>query len=198
MNLPPFEKSRPVIIIPYRDEWPAEFARLKTQLRNALGEVALRIDHIGSTSIPSLSAKDIIDVQITVQSLDDPKIQPRLLEQGFRFWKPQFLYDEFIGIEDPQSPELRKLLAVEREGERRANIHIREQGRLNQRFALLFRDYLRASPIVTKAYETIKIRLAEIFPESIDGYLYIKDPVMDLIFEAANQWGEGKGFMING
>lgn len=185
-----FPKSRPVIITPYQEVWTAEFAHFEAKLQKALGNIAVRIDHIGSTSIPGLSAKDIIDIQVTVVSLDSPKLQTKLIEQGFRTWKPGFLYDEFVGIDDPQSPELRKLLFVEPEGERRANIHIRERGRLNQRFALLFRDYLRASPVVTKAYETIKFRLAEIFPESIDGYLYIKDPVMDMLFEAANQWAE--------
>jgi GrpB-like predicted nucleotidyltransferase (UPF0157 family) len=65
---------------------------------------------------------------------------------------------------------------------------MREEGRLNQRYALLFRDYLRASPTVRVAYGIIKERLATVFPESIDGYLYIKDPVMDLMFAAAESW----------
>jgi GrpB-like predicted nucleotidyltransferase (UPF0157 family) len=55
-----FPKSRPIIITPYREDWPAEFARLEADLHTALGDIALRIDHIGSTSIPGLSAKDTI------------------------------------------------------------------------------------------------------------------------------------------
>jgi GrpB-like predicted nucleotidyltransferase (UPF0157 family) len=194
MNIHQFPKSNPVIVLPYREEWTADFTHIASHLHSALGDVAVQIDHTGSTSVSGLAAKNIIDVQVTVRSLDDPRLQPRLLAHGFRFWKPGFLFDEFVGMDDPESPDLRKLLAVEPEGERRANIHIREQGRLNQRYALLFRDYLRASPVVTKAYETIKIRLAEIFPDSIDGYLYIKDPLMDLIFEAAGQWAVGTGW----
>ena len=193
MNLPRFEKSRPIVIVPFREEWATEFARIETELRKALGDVAVRIDHIGSTSVPSLSAKDIIDVQVTVQSLDDPRIRQRLVESGYQV-KDENTRDVFVGLEGG-SEELRKKYAHEREGERRTHIHIREQGRFNQRYALLFRDYLRASPVVAKAYETIKIRLAEIFPESIDGYLYIKDPLMDLIFEAARGWAEGMEWM---
>lgn len=183
-----FPKSRPIIITPYWEEWPGEFARIEAALRNALGEVAMRIDHIGSTSVPGLSAKDIIDVQVTVQSLDDPRLRQRMVENGYRF-DDENNCDCFVGLEE-SSDELRKRYAREREGERRTHIHIREQGRFNQRYALLFRDYLRASPVAMKAYETIKIRLAEIFPDSIDGYLYLKDPVMDIVFEAANQWAE--------
>jgi len=187
-----FPKSRPIMIVPYQEEWAAEFTRAEAELRNALGEIAVRIDHIGSTSVPGLSAKDIIDVQVTVQSLDDPRIRQRLVENGFVF-RDENTRDVFVGMEDG-SEELRKKFAREREGARRTHIHIREQGRFNQRYALLFRDYLRAKPVVAKAYETIKIRLAEIFPDSIDGYLYIKDPLMDLIFEAARGWAEETGW----
>lgn len=65
---------------------------------------------------------------------------------------------------------------------------MREQGRLNQRYAILFRDFLRNNATVRTAYELTKSRLAEIFPECIDGYLYIKDPLMDIIYEAALLW----------
>ena len=56
-------------IIDYQPTWPAEFAAIAATLRHALGDLALRIDHIGSTSVPGLAAKDIIDVQIAVAAL---------------------------------------------------------------------------------------------------------------------------------
>src|SRR5512137_3047985 len=59
-----------VEIIPYQDRWPAEFQAIASDLRRALGPLALRIDHIGSTSVPGLAAKDVIDIQITVAALD--------------------------------------------------------------------------------------------------------------------------------
>ena len=55
-----------VEIIPYKVSWPAEFQEIAAPLRHALGSLALRIDHIGSTSVPALPAKDVIDLQITV------------------------------------------------------------------------------------------------------------------------------------
>ena len=60
-----------VEIIPYQESWPSEFQAIAASLRQALGELALRIDHIGSTSVPGLSAKDVIDIQVTVAALDD-------------------------------------------------------------------------------------------------------------------------------
>ena len=53
---------------------------------------------------------------------------------------------------------------------------------------ILFRDFLRCNETVRLSYEQIKRRLARIFPENIDGYLYIKDPLMDIIFEGAEIW----------
>jgi len=72
--------------------------------------------------------------------------------------------------------------------EQRTHIHIRAAGRGNQRFALLFRDFLRAQPRFALTYGLIKQRLSELFPESIDDYLYVKDPVVDLIIAAAEEW----------
>jgi len=59
-----------IVIAPYDPQWPLEFQRLGDPLRTALGDLALRIDHIGSTAVPGLSAKDVIDVQITVSTLN--------------------------------------------------------------------------------------------------------------------------------
>lgn len=59
-----------VEIVPYRSAWPEEFRRVAATIRRALGPRALRIDHIGSTSVPGLPAKDVIDIQVAVAALD--------------------------------------------------------------------------------------------------------------------------------
>lgn len=100
-----------------------------------------------------------------------------------------FDYDVFRDKPDGD-PELQKLFVREPAGQRRAHIHIRESGRFNQRYALLFRDYLRASPSVRASYELVKRQAAELFPEDIDGYLRLKDPVLHLIHEAAALWAQ--------
>jgi GrpB-like predicted nucleotidyltransferase (UPF0157 family) len=122
-----------IIIEPYDPEWPELFRRLGASLRSALGDVALRIDHIGSTSIPGMDAKPIIDVQISVASLDpvDPFRIP--LEAAGFLWRSN-------------NPELTKRYFRERLGTRRTHIHVRKHGSFSQQFPLLFRDYLRAHP----------------------------------------------------
>jgi hypothetical protein len=77
-------------IVSYKPSWPGEFIQIASQLRSALGERALRIDHIGSTSIPGLDAKDIIDIQLTVLSFEDfQPVQSALEEIGFAL-KPDY------------------------------------------------------------------------------------------------------------
>src|SRR6476646_4887725 len=72
----------PIVIVDYRPEWPDEFAMVARPLHEALGEMALRVDHIGSTSVPGLAAKDVIDVQITVSDFT-PELEEAFERAGY-------------------------------------------------------------------------------------------------------------------
>jgi|SRR6266487_1513451 len=187
--MPEFEKSRPVVIISYQPRWTVEFIQMAGRIRDLAGGVFVRIDHIGSTAIAGLGAKDVIDIQITVHDLEQAGgLTMPLRAAGFR-QGTTFLFDVFH--QKPETdPELRKLYMREPEGERRTHIHIRELGRFNQRYALLFRDYLRSSQTVCAEYEILKRRAAQLFPESIDGYLFLKEPFLHIIYEAASLWAK--------
>jgi GrpB-like predicted nucleotidyltransferase (UPF0157 family) len=183
------KKSRPVIICDYQPRWVDEFREIGLLIRSLVGSSAVRIDHIGSTAVPGLAAKDVIDLQVTVADLNTvQRVTLPLQEAGFR-QGTEAVYDEFRTM-SASDAELRKIYMREPEGWRRTHIHIRELGRFNQRYALLFRDYLRASEQVRREYEQVKRRAAQLFPESIDGYLYLKDPVFHIIYEAACLWAK--------
>jgi GrpB-like predicted nucleotidyltransferase (UPF0157 family) len=186
-------KSRPLIVCAYQARWAAEYAQIARRIRDLAGPAALRIDHIGSTAVPGLAAKDVIDLQVTVADLGRADgVTAPLGAAGFRRGD-EFVYDEFRTMQ-ATDPELRKLYMREPEGQRRVHIHIRELGRFNQRYALLFRDYLRASESVRAEYELLKRRAAQLFPDSIDGYLFLKDPVFHIIYEAARLWAGATGW----
>ena len=187
------KKSRAVTLVPYRPQWVEEFELVGRRIRGLVGGAALRIDHIGSTAIPGLDAKDVIDIQVTVVDLaDGAAVVGPLHAAGFQLRPgPQFDVFHALPVTDAQ---LRKQYMREPEGQRRVHIHIREQGRFNQRFALLCRDYLRASSSMRDEYQLLKLRAAEVFPESIDGYLFLKDPVFHMIYEAASLWARYEGW----
>jgi homotetrameric cytidine deaminase len=185
--------ARPVVVIAYQPRWAEEFTSMARRLRALAGDAALRIDHIGSTAVPGLGAKDVIDLQVTLADLDRAgALTAALRRAGFRHGV-RFEYDAVPGGPGAD-PELRKLFLREPAGERRAHIHVREAGRFNQRYALVFRDYLRASSAARTGYELLKRRASAVFPRSIDGYLFLKEPVLHLLHEAALLWAEKVGW----
>ena len=175
-----------IVINPYNEQWPSEFAAIEDALREALGEVALRIDHIGSTSVPGLAAKDVIDVQIAVTHLDDPRLEPafRTLDAT-----PTDITRDHVPPDDRNTPEeWEKRYFRPPTSWRPTHLHVRATGRANFRYALLFRDYLRNSASSAAAYAQVKIALARWHPDDVDAYYDVKDPVCDLIMDAAERW----------
>lgn len=174
-----------VVIHPYKESWPAEFQAIGAILRQGLGELALRIDHIGSTSVPGLPAKDVIDIQISVTALDD-RVISAITDLGYSLpegaWRDH-CPPNFAG---PES-EWEKLLFDPPTSQRPTHTHVRVQGRANQRYALLFRDYLRAHPATAQAYAELKRRLAGSLADP-RRYPEVKDPAVDLIYLAAEEW----------
>ena len=175
-----------ITVVPYRPQWPQEFAVIGEAFRRALGDLALRIDHIGSTSVPGLAAKDIIDIQITVQDLDH-HIERALSRLGYG--RMEGISQDHVPPGQPESSsEWTKWMFKASAGHRPTNVHVRFAGRLNQRYPILFRDYLRAHPPVAEAYAQAKSAIAKYHPDNVDAYYDVKDPVCDIIMGGAEEW----------
>jgi GrpB-like predicted nucleotidyltransferase (UPF0157 family) len=180
--------------VPYSERWPSDFEEVRAVLAGAVGDLAARIDHIGSTSIPGMSAKDVIDVQITVRSLDDDgdQVARRAGEIGFER-RPYFI-DHFPPGWDGDEREWGKFVLAPPEEMRLCNVHVREAGRANQRYALLFRDYLRAHPHAVTAWIVMKQRLAELYPDDLSTYGLVKDAATDVLMLGAEEWASRTGW----
>ncbi|HET9111405.1 MAG TPA: GrpB family protein [Ktedonobacterales bacterium] len=181
-------------IVPYNPRWPLEFRAIATALRAALGGQALRIDHIGSTSVPGLAAKDVIDLQVTVAALDAEALSKALAPLGYALYGPADHDHLPPGYEDDAPEEWSKLFFRAPAGQRLTNTHIRRAGRANQRYALLFRDYLRADPLARGGYERVKQALAHLHADDVDAYYDVKDPVCDIIMAGAERWASATGY----
>lgn len=175
-----------IIICDPNSDWANQFESIAGDIRALISTADLRIDHIGSTSVTGLSAKDIIDIQITVEDLNESSIVSNLSEAGYQY-RQDIYHDNLVGLSS-DSPELQKKYFREKIGGRATNIHIREEGRLNQIYPLIFRDFLRSNIAVRDAYSIIKKELAVHFSDDIDAYYSIKDPHMDTIYQAAKIW----------
>jgi GrpB-like predicted nucleotidyltransferase (UPF0157 family) len=180
--------KRQLAIVTYQPNWPQEFRQIAAALRRSLGDRALRIDHIGSTAVPGLAAKDVIDVQISVASLQpaEPLIAG-VTGAGYEQVVP-IAWDHVPSGPSAAPEEWRKLFFNQRPGDRPTNVHLRVLGRANQRYPLLFRDYLRTHPLAAGSYAEIKSQLARYVPNNWDAYYDIKDPVCDIIIAAAEEW----------
>ena len=182
-------------ILDYDRRWPMEFAAIGQDIRLALGDIALRIDHVGSTSVPGLAAKNIIDVQITVRSIEPDALFATALEAAGYMMRREVTRDHRPpGIEEGGEADWEKRFFKPPEGWRPTNIHVRAQGRANQRYALLFRDYLRSDPRSAAAYAEVKRRLAHYHPNDLSAYVTVKDPVCDIIIAAADAWALTTGW----
>lgn len=171
----------PIVVVPYDPAWPAVFAELAARLRAALGDVAVRIDHIGSTAVSGLAAKPIIDLQISVRSFEPFDAIGLPLERcGFRH--------------RARNPDLTKRSFREQPGERRTHIHVRTDGSWSEQFALLFRDYLRVHPEAARDYAQLKYELASHLRDDREAYVEAKEPFIWQTMRAASDWSQRVGW----
>jgi GrpB-like predicted nucleotidyltransferase (UPF0157 family) len=174
----------PVRIVPYDPAWPPLFARLGRDLRAALDGVAVRIDHIGSTAVPGLVAKPVIDVQISVAAFEPLAAYRLPLERlGYVF--------------RADNTERTKRYFREALGTRRTHLHVRQAGSFSEQFALLCRDFLRTHPEVAARYGELKTMLARQYSavEQRHAYREAKEPFIWSVMAQADRWAQHTGWM---
>lgn len=185
-----------ITIVPYKPNWPEAFAAIAHPLRAVLGNLALRVDHIGSTSVPGLAAKDIIDVQVTVKDFTcTPQLVAALGTLGYTL-APEITTDHIPPLYEGPATDWEKRYFRPPAELRPMHLHVRTQGRPNQRYPILFRDYLRAHPVAREAYALIKTNLSHRHPDDVEFYYDIKDPLCDIVIDAAEDWAEATGWQV--
>jgi dephospho-CoA kinase len=178
--------QRPGQLVPYRAVWPDDAQRIIRRLEMACGATALRIDHIGSTAVPGMDAKDVIDIQITVASLDAAdEVNEPLANVGYP--RIEQITEDSAHGDDPSL--WRKRFHCAADPGRPANIHVRVEGWPGQRFALLFRDWLAANPGVQQDYLAAKRRAL-----SAPDYAEAKEPWFADAYHRAWQWAKTTGW----
>jgi GrpB-like predicted nucleotidyltransferase (UPF0157 family) len=148
-----------VLIVPYRAEWPDRFHELRRIFSDALGPVALAIEHVGSTSVPGLAAKPIIDIDIVIRSRAElPEVTKRLAAIGYR-------HQGDLGITG------REAFVFEGREERPAhNPYVCASDSAELARHLKFRDWLRANPSGVEKYAALKRELGSRHPLDRDAY----------------------------
>jgi GrpB-like predicted nucleotidyltransferase (UPF0157 family) len=169
-----------VVVVPYDAEWPRRFAAEAERLRQVFGPELVAVHHIGSTAVPGLAAKPIIDIMPVVRRLEAADERaPAMRALGYE------AMGEF-GIAGRRY--------FRKGGDRRTHhVHVFRVGDPNVARHLAFRDYLRAHPEVAAAYGALKRELAARHPEDIEAYMDGKDAFVRRTEAAALRWWRPPG-----
>ena len=189
------ESSRP-IVADYRQDWPARAAALITELYAGLGPHAVLIEHIGSTSIPGMAAKDVLDLQVSTTDLEAAAsaFDPMLHDLGFE--RSRYERDHVpAGRQDDPDLWAKRLWTRKSQPAGDVNLHVRLRGSPNERLALLFRDWFRAHAGAVPAYAGFKQALSAM-STGIGDYADTKDWVVDVVNVAAEEWAAATGWRV--
>jgi len=177
-------RGDPVEVVPYDPAWAEVFARWRQRLSVALGPVAVRIEHMGSTAVPGLAAKPVVDIMVCVPDVEDEAaflsaieglgVPLRSRETAHRYFRPA-----------PPHP-------------REVQIHVWEAGSAEERVNLLFRDYLRADPVARDAYSATKTEAARRYRDDRSAYNEAKSGHILDALAAAERWAEATGWQVRG
>ena len=161
-----------VVVVDYDEAWPSTFEELRARVWPVVCDVAIGIEHVGSTSVAGLAAKPIIDMTIVVaRRADVPPAIARLATIGYR-------HQGNLGIEDREAFEHDPALP-------RHNLYVCPEGTIGVVNQIAVRDYLRAHPDVARRYGDLKKRLAQQYPNDIGSYIFGKtDFLLDVLRRA--------------
>lgn len=162
---------RDIVVVDYSPQWPARFHFEQERITSALGPIAARVAHVGSTAVPGLPAKPIIDIQVSVPEVEDEGAYlPALLAAGY-----------LLRVRQPGHRMVRT-------AELDVHVHICASGSAWEGRHLLFRDWLRHDTADREAYGNIKRDLAGRDWTDMNAYADAKGPLISAITERAEAW----------
>lgn len=168
---------RRVEVVPYNPEWKTLFEKEKQVLESIFEPAKVEIHHIGSTSVPGLSAKPIIDIMLAADSLERvEKATPAIEAAGYEAKGEN-------GI-----PGRRYFQKHDENGIRKVHLHSFEKGSHQLYRHLVFRDYLRAHPSEASRYAEVKEAAAQKYEYDIESYIAEKSPIVKEMEHRAMQW----------
>lgn len=167
--------TKHVIVLPYDEQWKQDFQNIRDEISDALGELALAIEHVGSTSVHGLSAKPIIDIDVVIEDSSVLNLVITELEKiGYR-------YEGNLGIVGRE--------AFKYDGKehlRKHHLYVCPKDSAELKRHIAFRDYLRSHPQAVLEYSRIKEEGAKLYPYDIDKYIEHKGPFIEGIYNEIN------------
>lgn len=165
-------KTRKVVVLLYDRAWESAFEDIKAEIENALGDLIIGIEHVGSTSVEGMSAKPCIDLDVVIEDYSAfDAVVSKLATVGY-------IHEGDLGIKDREAfkysdkPHLMS-----------HHLYVCPKYSEELRRHITFRDYLRSNPEAVKKYSAVKEKSAELFPNDIDGYIKYKSPCIEELYK---------------
>ncbi len=173
--------SDPIVVVDYDPTWPALFAALRAPVAAALGDLAVAVEHVGSTAVPGLAAKPVVDMDVAIPSASalDAAIE-RLASLCYVHKGDQGILGRAAFDWPPHV--------------RRHHLYVCAHDNAEYRRHLLFRDYLHAHPDVVAAYTALKRHLAARYRTQRETYTDAKGPFIGDVLARAEEWARAIGW----
>jgi len=172
-------RTKHVVVLPYDEKWKQDFIVIKNEISQALGDVAISIEHVGSTSVEGLAAKPIIDLDVVVKKENINDAISALQSIGY-------IHKGDLGILG------REAFAYDgKEHLQQHHLYVCSEDSLELKRHLAFRDYLRTHSKAVDEYGKIKMEAAALYPEDIDKYIEHKSSVIENIYSMIMKQGMG-------
>jgi GrpB-like predicted nucleotidyltransferase (UPF0157 family) len=177
------ERFDPIRVVDHDADWAQRFQHWRGLIAEALSATALRIEHVGSTSVPGLAAKPIVDVQVSVADISDEKAYVRELES--------------LGVQLRSRDDLHRFFRPFADRPRHVHVHVCPAGSGWEREHLLFRDYLRAAPAAQEVYAAAKREAARVWIDDGWAYTDAKAEVILDILQEAEAWARETNWTVS-
>lgn len=161
-----------VTVVPYDEGWKSAFEAIRQEIHNALGDLIMGIEHVGSTSVEGLSAKPCIDVDIIIK---DYSILDTVVDQLARIG---YIHEGDLGIQGREAFRYSGKTHLMKH-----HLYVCPQDSEELHRHVTFRDYLRSHPEAAAKYGSVKETAAQLFPDDIDQYIQYKSPCIAEIYK---------------
>ena len=164
-------KTKKVIVLPYDRAWNEAFRKIKEEIENAIGDLIMCIEHVGSTSVEGMSAKPCIDVDVVIKdySVFDAVVN-RLAEIGY-------IHEGDLGIKDREAFKYEDKPHLMNH-----HLYVCPQNSEELHRHITFREYLRSNPNAVEKYSKVKETAAKLYPNDIDKYIKYKAPCIEEMY----------------
>ena len=166
-------KTKYVVVEPYNKIWISEFEKIKAKLEYSIGDLCIRIEHVGSTSVKGLSAKPIIDIDVVIE---DYTVFPEVIR---RLHSIGYTHRGDLGIKDREAFKYNDKPHLQQH-----HLYVCPQYSRELQRHIIFRDYLRSHPEAVEKYSKVKEEAAKLYPDNIEKYIEYKSPCIVELYSA--------------